>query len=99
MRTSRFKPWRAGHAARPGPSPERLGSDIQTVSPVNEGILHIQGANFGLSLPSLIRAPMSEKSAPGDPITADAAPAPVEVARPRLKAKARVQDWYRARIV
>jgi hypothetical protein len=42
---------------------------------------------------------MSEKSAPGDPITADGAPAPVEVARPSLKANARVQDWYRARIV
>ena len=42
---------------------------------------------------------MSEKSTPGDPIMADAAPEPLEVAKPSLKANTKAQDWRRARIV
>jgi hypothetical protein len=74
-------------------------ANMRAISRWDERIIHHQGVFLGRLPLGRSREVMSEKSTNSDPVVADPAPAPVMVARPKLKTDRKAQDWRRAGIV
>jgi hypothetical protein len=63
-----------------------------------KGIVHYEGVQLGTSIYGL-PVTMTETPPKADIPIADQVPPPIAANEPRLKAKSKVQDWHRARIV